>query len=273
MKKRIKIFIITYDNNEILNDVCLNSLFVSNFDEDDVEVIILDNHSGGHIYQQYANKVNHIRNLARPDFSTGHLARSWNQAIMHGFKDLNNPDCDAIICVQVDSGFTTNWYGHVKSTLEKNTFIQEGCGDQFMIFTPHAVKRIGLFDERFCNICFQEADYFLRAILFNTSTSSINDFCHQRLWRTISNRKFLLPSAHGAARRDKAFVASSKYTKVSENFFKRKWGIDPNDWENTGIENIFQLRPLIESYITYPYFEKDIITLKEQGFIYDFDST
>lgn len=272
MKPKYKMYIVTYDNNEILNDVCLNSLFISNFDEENLDVYVIDNHSNGHIYEQYQNKVTHLKNNLRPDFSTGHLSRSWNQAIVNGFKDLNSPDCEAVICVQVDSGFTENWYARLLNVLKKYDYIQEGCGDQFQVFTPDSVKQIGLFDERFCNICHQEADYFLRALIYNTYKSTINDDCHQRKWQHLSDRFFLRPSAHGAARRDKSFVASSKYTDVSLSHFKKKWGIDPNRWHETGYDFILNnLNPLIDSYILYPYFEKDIVTLREQRFNYDFN--
>ena len=58
---------------------------------------------------------------------------------------------------------------------KKYSFIQFGRGCGFMSFKPEAIKKIGLWDERFCNIGFHEADYFLRAFLFNNESTTLND--------------------------------------------------------------------------------------------------
>jgi hypothetical protein len=58
------------------------------------------------------------------------------------------------------------------------------------VATSNAVKQVGLFDERFCNIGLQEADYFLRCLLYNKDRSSLNDIEHDSdiLTITIASR-------------------------------------------------------------------------------------
>ena len=91
--KNIKVFIVTYRRTKILNKT-LNTLFN---DTDftsipNTEVNIINNHSEFHLEEEFVDRVNVIHNNARPDWDTGNLARNWNQALVHGFKDLNNPD-------------------------------------------------------------------------------------------------------------------------------------------------------------------------------------
>ncbi len=96
---KLKIYIVTFDGEKHLNHN-LNSLFNSQyFKKENIhcEVNIINNHSNFNINEKFKNKVSVLHNVLRPDFSTGHLARNWNQAIINGFKNLNNPDCDILI--------------------------------------------------------------------------------------------------------------------------------------------------------------------------------
>lgn len=103
---RIKHYIVTYNNNEVLNN-CLESLWdiFENYTKDEYQVYIINNHSNFSINRKFERYVEVIHNDLRPDFSTGHLSRNWNQAILHGFKDLNNPDCDILVTNQNDCEF------------------------------------------------------------------------------------------------------------------------------------------------------------------------
>jgi hypothetical protein len=125
--------------------------------------------------------VNVMHNTLRPDFSTGHLSRSWNQAILHGFKNLLNPIAQIVVACQVDTIFNVDWLARLIDLHQKYSFISAGWGDAFLSFTPDGVRAIGLFDERFCNIVHQECDYFTRALIFNKDKSSINDFHHGKV--------------------------------------------------------------------------------------------
>ena len=269
MSFKYKVYIITYDNNKILNE-CLQSLFESNFDSFSVEINIIDNHSNAVIEDKFVNNVNLINNNLRPDFSTGHLSRNWNQCIINGFKNLQNPDCEAVIALQNDTLFAKKWYFNLEKLLIDNNFITEGIGDQFQVFTPLSIKLTGLYDERFCNIGYQEADYFLRSIIYNPHKSIINDYHHLRLWRNYDGNELIVPSESGNQRNDLNHIDSKKYHNISKKIFDKKWGPELINWNGENFDKlIYEIKPKIESYIYYPYFEKDILTLKWQNYDYD----
>jgi hypothetical protein len=95
---KIKQYIVTYNNSLQINN-CLDSIF-SKLSEEELsvlEIYIINNHSNLEINKEYLNNITILNNDLRPDFSTGHLSRNWNQAIINGFKSLKNPFC--IECV------------------------------------------------------------------------------------------------------------------------------------------------------------------------------
>lgn len=261
---KIKMFIITYNNEKDLNNN-LESLFLSDFLGHKVEVNIINNHSNFKINPSFAGKISILHNSLRPDFSTGHLARNWNQAIINGFKDLNNPDCDIVITVQDDTIFDPNWLSYLLELHQDFTFVQMGVGDNLCSYLPEAIKTIGLWDERFCNVGYQEADYFLRALIHNKDKSSLNDHQHRRLINPVSfsfchrpaDANVFSPEHH----------KSMVYHYISEKVFKAKWpGVSANYWENNLIQNP-PSKAAIPNFITYPYFEKDIYDLVGKGYI------
>ena len=167
---KIKQYIVTYNNSLQINN-CLDSIFskLSKEELSILEIYIINNHSNLEINKEYLDNITILNNNLRPDFSTGHLARNWNQAIINGFQNLNNPDCDIVITNQDDTIFKENYINQIIELHKNFDLIQFGWGDNFISYTPNAIKRIGLWDERFCNIGYQEADYLLRAA-FNRSS-------------------------------------------------------------------------------------------------------
>lgn len=262
---KIKIFIVTYNNNRFLfNNI--KSIIKSNCKNHDVTINVIDNyHSNNHEMQSFLedNNVNLISNNTRPSFSTGHLSRSWNQCIINGFKNLKNPDCDILVLCQDDNIFLENWCEKLVDNHSKYDFISMGGGDQFHSYTPNHILNVGLWDERFCNIGFQEFDYFLRSIVYNKSKTSINDPKHKRVFNQIKNY-FIDESDEliGGMRNDKNHLNSAVYHSISKNILIKKWGVFP--WNLNMIEKIEHSK--IENYIYYPYFEKDIYNLKEKKF-------
>jgi len=265
---KIKQFIVTYNNSKEINK-CLDSIFTRLSDEELslLEIYIINNHSNLLIEDKFKNKVNILNNELRPDFSTGHLSRNWNQAIINGFKDLTNPDCDIVITNQDDTEFKENYINKIIQLHKKYDLIQFGWGDNFVSYTPLAVKKVGLWDERFCNIGRQEADYFLRSVLYLDNKASINDWSHGRKYNAIDKSEWVINIIPNGNSRNESYHSDSKqYHPHSLHMFKTKWGIDPGHWN----KDISKLKPKINSYILYPYFEKDILTLKEQSYIYNF---
>ena len=259
---KIKLYIVTYNNNAILNDWALKTLFESDFPFENNEIFIINNHSSIYIEPDYRDKIKILNNDLRPDFSTGHLARNWNQAIINGFRNLNNPDCDLVIACQNDVKFYKDWYSKLILTIIKYgyKYITYGTGDQFQVFTADAIKNIGIYDERFCNIQFQEGDYFLRALLNYDEYSSINDHGHGRILN-INNAKIIENTETGFVRKEKSHIDSNFYHSISRKFWYMKWDIKETHWD---IETIYNMRPKILNYMMYPYFEKDILNLEEK---------
>ena len=273
---KIKIYIVTYNNKVDINNN-LNTLFNSNFNNNNVEVNIINNHSTFNIDSKYKSKVNILHNTLRPDFSNGHLSRNWNQAIINGFKDLNNPDCDILIHCQDDLLWSKDWLSYLIKTHEKYSFFTGQVGDTFCSYTPEAVKNIGLWDERFCHIQYQEFDYFLRALLHNKDKTSINSYVY--LPKTQDKITDLLLNPIPISDLDNYFprrpdrnefrenqhIKSGKWVNHAKLLFSKKWGIPhprPVFLKGANIG-----KPTIKNYIFYPYFEKDIYNLKEKNYL------
>jgi len=265
---KIKFYIVTYNSNEILNDWILKSLHESDYDRDNVEIFVIDNHSNVEIKDEYKSFAKILANNLRPNFSSGHLARNHNQAIINGFESLVEPKCDVVVSCQNDTKVVKNWYQLLCGHMQKYSFLTNGAGDQFQAWTPDGVKNIGLYDERFCTIGFQEADYFLRAFLYNKDKTSLNDQHHGRMINRSSN--VISRTQTGAQR--KAFRNKAYYElhKFNHSILKKKWGVEYD--QKKGIHwkrftNLDQMKCLIDNYVMYPYFEKDINDLKGKRYI------
>ena len=268
---KIKHYIVTYDNSHMLN-LALESIFpmFEKYTKNEYQVYIINNHSNFSVNPKFEPFITILHNALRPDFSTGHLARNWNEALVNGFVDLDNPDCDIVITSQNDCVFNDNFISNLIELHKKYSFIQFGAGDNFVSYTVESVKKVGLWDERFCNIGYQEADYFLRQLLYNTDLCSINDYRHRRVHNSELNSitKHIIS---GHDRGEISHMESKKYHNISKEIYIKKWGHTPiilktdNDWWN--INKLKNLSPLVDSYIFYPYFEKKITSLKAQKFI------
>lgn len=260
----VKLYIITYNNKNDLNKN-LESVFDSDLLGTNISINIINNHTNFSINPQFQNKVNIYHNSLRPDFSTGHLSRSWNQAIINGFRDLNNPDCDILIHCQDDSIFDHNWLRYLLDLHQSYDFIQMGIGDNFCSYLPESIKKIGLWDERFCGIGYQEADYFLRCLIYNRDKTCLNDYQHGRLINNVNfsicNRP-LPPDVFSSDHKK-----SMKFHPINEKVFNAKWpGISPNYWPSSVLHHPPRVSA-IHNFITYPYFEKDIYDLTGKNFI------
>jgi FkbM family methyltransferase len=269
-KLKIKQFIVTY-NNEVQINNCLKSIFSRSTEAELslLEIFIINNHTKIKIDPQYAGRVTVLNNALRPDFSTGHLSRSWNQAIINGFKNLKAPDCDILITNQDDTLFVDNYITKVIELHKKLDLVQFGWGDNFISYTPRAVRTVGLWDERFCNIGYQEADYLTRAMLYLKDKASINDFSHKRMFNPADKAECvieIIPS--GYARGEEYCHASVKFHEHSKFLYEMKWGVDPHlGWDGL---NPRDLRLRLPQFIYYPYFEKDVETLDEQKYVHKF---
>lgn len=260
---KIKLYIVSYNNSPDLI-ANLDSIFQSNLFILP-EIIIINNHSQFYLPPELLRRVKVLDNHLRPDFSTGHLSRNWNQALINGFKDLNNPDCDLVMHCQDDTIFDKDWLRKVIELHQTFNFVQAGIGDNFCSYQVAAIKRIGLWDERFCNLGYQEADYFLRALIYNRENSCLNDYQHGRILNPsnafICSRP-QLPDVFSEDHRK-----SMNYHYISQKVFEAKWPRVPANYWNMDVYNQPPTHSAISNFIYYPYFEKDIENLTEKKYL------
>lgn len=275
---KIKLYIVSFIDMNCLK-LNLDSLFKSDLMKYNHEIFIISNHSSFSLPANYLNRVKVLRNVLRPDFSTGHLARNWNEAIVNGFKDLNNPDCDILITAQDDSIFEPDFMGKLINLHKKYNFITAGIGDNVISYQQEAIKKIGLWDERFCGIYYQEGDYFLRALMYNKDKSCINDWPHDREINPIApnaRANTFLPIARRTIWGNNSYGlvpgGAAKHMSVMRKHFENKWpGIKDIRWSDD-LKNNPPKKPAIPEFVMYPYFEKDIENLNEKGYDTEFSS-
>lgn len=263
---KIKVFIVTYNCDLIYNNI--ESLLNSDLVDYDYSINVVNNYCQNKNLIEFCEnkKINLFENKLRPSFSTGHLSRSWNQCIINGFKDLNNPDCDILVLCQDDNLFLSDWCYELIEFHKKYEFISMGGGDQFHSYKPEHIKKVGLWDERFCNIGYQEYDYFIRSYIYNKERSSINDRKHRRIYNSIGDC-FIDHSDYliGGMRSDQRHLDSVSYHNISQNILLQKWGTESMNWNVEYLNGISKSN--IQNYIYYPYFEKDVYDLKEKNYL------
>lgn len=264
---KVKVFIVTFQNEKFLLDN-LESIKNSDIAVFNHDIYVINNYTSRFDLQEYCDKnnVKVLHNHLRPDFSRGHLSRNWNQGIVNGFQDLDSPDCDIVVLAQNDNIFLSDWCSRLVEYHKTYDFITMGGGDQFHSYTPRHVKKVGLWDERFCNIGYQEADYYIRSYLYNRERSSINDHGHKRLHNSIPN-DFVICSDGlvGGMRNDEHHLRSLEYHKISRKILNQKWGGVEGNWDEQTLASLPR-HSLIPSYVYYPYFEEKVEDLLSKGY-------
>lgn len=263
---KIKVFIVTWQDENALNKN-LESLFsaFSYLPPDvDIHVNIINNHTNFKIDPRFEPHVNVIHNRGTPDFATAMLARMWNMALIHGFKDLKNPDADIVVTAQDDTIWNTDWVHQLLDVHQQFDFYAGDAGDMVCSYTPEAVRKIGLWDERF-HYGFGEADYFLRAIRWLPESSSINDYAHARLW----NESVVF--AQRPTPDDNRYIEQGR----SHKFRGLSWAVFLHKWKRMEMEakwppNIREMilnTPMVDHFVMYPYFEKDVEDIAFKGYV------
>jgi len=266
---KVRMYIVTYNNEYHLNQG-LESLFAADLSLHELEVFIINNHSNFHLHDEFKDKVTVLHNVLRLDRSTGHTSRNWNQALMLGFEDLNNPACDIVICAQDDTFYHSNWLNllmnrHLQLRLD---FICIGVGDTLHSYTPTAVKKIGMWDERFSALCFMEHDYFIRAAMHLGNKASVTDAGHAKGLYSINplpDAQQIIQQPQRNAEKLQLGQERGSMQNPFRELFKAKWG----DYSEFTPSSQFINKPHppgIPGYITYPYFERDVEDLNGKGF-------
>jgi hypothetical protein len=118
-------------------------------------------------------------------------------------------------------------------------------------YTIDAIRTVGLWDERYCNIGCQEGDYFIRQRLFNPN-STVNDKRHWREFNPI-NDMIVIPHPTGWDREEPSHKASIPYHGISNKIFELKYGkVNHMHWDEG-----WKYKLTNGQFIMYPYFEKD----------------
>lgn len=269
--KNIKIYIATYKRTDVLNQT-LDTLFNKTdfINIPNTEVNIINNHSEFVLNDEFVDKVNVLDNQVRPDWDMGNLARNWNQALIHGFKDLNNPDAKIVVTMQNDIVLDPNWSTNLLKMHQKYSFITGQLGDNIVSYRPEAVKKIGMWDERFITPNNKEADYYIRALIYNKNKSMINDLSHGRLLNhhdalPLDTSEYL-GSTGEWMKYKKSDLIQEGWFHTSQIFYwkwKDTWKKQPSyygwltKWTKDFIDNP-PSSPKVPSFVQYYYFEKDI---------------
>ena len=259
---KIKVFVVTYKNESMLKEN-LDSLLRSDLVQQDYSITVVNNYTESFGLNEYCSSKNIavLHNELRPDFSTGHLARSWNQCLLHGFKSLSSPDCDLLVLAQDDNLFLPNWSSYLIEKHKQYDFVGLGCGDQCHSYTANHIRNVGMWDERFCNIGYQEYDYWIRSFMYNRDRSSINDRCARIIHNPVENQVVdQSTKLIGGHRLDDRHLQSEKYHGYSRAILNAKWGnVECLSTQNGFVEYFSNMDcSRIPNFIYYPYFEKDI---------------
>tara|TARA_B100001123_G_scaffold74689_3_gene84237 strand:+ start:42969 stop:43907 length:939 start_codon:yes stop_codon:yes gene_type:complete len=278
--RNIKIFIVTYKRGDVLNNTLQKLFKETDFSLiPNTEVNIINNHSDFWIDDEFRDQVNVIHNSTRPDWDVGNLARNWNEALLHGFKDLKNPDSKVVVTMQNDIVLHPNWATNLLKMHKKYNFITGCAGDNIISYTAEAVKKIGLWDERFCSISHKEADYYIRALIYNKEYSIINDQFHKRYlnadaWLPLDTGDYLGNEKEWM--KIKATNLSTEAMNHSTQIFYWKW---KNTWKTQPSYNGWFVNwssdfitdppspPTVPNFIKYYYFEKDLDNLQKKNYI------
>lgn len=287
---KIILSIVTYKNEEHLNRN-LQSLYASDITKFNFKVEIINNHSYFILHDEFKHKVKVLNNSLRPDWSTGHITKDYNSALVRNFVKLSNPEVDWVITVQDDVIWKPNWATELFGRAEHHNlnFITSGIGDSIVACTAEAIRHIGLWDERFNAIATHEGDMFARAVLWNPNHSSINDMGHGRVWQPCDDGK--MGQEHVNYRYDSIFITqpsrnADQYAAIDarevkgagfasglcqESIYQNKWGHYHNAWSiiTSWIgSSIRPTRPCGDSYFSYPYFELDMYNWREKGYVF-----
>jgi len=258
------IYVITYNNYQRLNENVMGFFETTAHlkGQFSFRYHIINNHPNFEL-AEHVQDVMVFHNFFRPIRSCGHLSRDYNAALIHGFGDLTAPDCDQVICCHDDISWNRNWFETLLDIHAQYTFYAGDHGCSMTSYLPDAIKKIGLWDERFVGLGYHEADYYLRALIYNKEKSTINDGFGGRILNPTSV-VFTQPPTN----KDKQnhMNAAIDYHTISRKVFAEKWGVHPEHWK-ARLKTV-PAAPLILGYLYYPWFELDVETLDAQRYVY-----
>lgn len=259
MPLRVKFFIVTYNANAALMRN-LENIFKC---VEEPNISIINNHKApisAEITQKYPT-VQVYENVLRHPNSHGHLSRSWNQCLLFGFGNANTPDADWVIGMQDDLIIDYKFWEIAKEQMNYRDFIMVGPGDQIWLSNLTALLKIGFWDEHFCTIAYQEADYYHRAYLHLKDRCILEDHLHQPEGPSlISNNCLNLKQLIRVAKEESSVFAAEHDGRqnyhllhnYNKSYFLYKWNtkLEPHNFEIS--KNLSDSIPGV--YCFYPWF-------------------
>lgn len=264
MVPNVSLWIVTYKNSEDLHNNIESLLDTVDQNLINLDINIINNHTQFHLLSKFSKRVKVWDNILRSDLSLGHLSRNYNQALIHGFQDLNKPVCDYVITSQDDEIWQPNWCEWFLEQMKSYTFVTHRAGDGVVCYSASAVKKIGLWDERFSPSFYHEGDYFLRALMYNKNESSINDYEHGRVLNPVDKCLVEWPAPNNIRQQEKN--RSMQLSKLPFSVWQHKWSVSPIHWSRHLIDNP-PYKSRCVNYIIYPHFEMAVENLAEKNFI------
>jgi len=290
--KKIKIYIVTYNRPKALNKT-INKIFNTSWNiipNNKKEIIVINNHTNFYLTEENKNRVTVLHNQTRPDYSLGNLSESWNQCLINGFKDLNNPDTEILCTLQDDCHLHQDWFLNLLEMHRNYDFIFGSLGDNFVSYKANAVKKIGLWDENFCGIQYKEADYCIRALIHLNKKSIINDklanlYHNHSDWLSVvvteglnyvkNNNQIIRKPDND--HHNKIKIHSTSHRQILLNYFNFKWKNTWKEqpakegwicnWTNDFVKNPPKFPAHFQQHFRYYYFEKNIENLKQKGYL------
>jgi hypothetical protein len=257
-KRAFRVFVVTFRAHAAATKV-VEELLRSDLTDFTFEISVINNWGtfafplDNPLFTAHAGNLTVINNYGRPEWSWGHLSRDWNIAALYGFKNLADPNSEVVVGVQGDASIAPQWAHAIydEHTKSGTIFISAGRGDAFHSWTAEGVRRLGLWDERYCDIGFQEEDMFLRAVILEPTRVRISDFAHKR-----THNPFPVNPVAGDGDHDREGHPIEHWH--SELYHATKWpewkDKSAGWWWNTTDLGV-KLRPRVATYYSYPYFE------------------
>jgi hypothetical protein len=275
---KVHIGIVTYNNSTDLNKL-LKSLMDSDLMQHTYHIEIVNNHPTFHIEEQFQKFVT-VYNTNRENHQEGHISKDYNSIIIRGFGSLATPKNDLVITIQDDNTVKPDFLQTLTELHKKYTMVTSGPGDNFVSYMPDAIRNIGLWDESLVSI--GDADYLLRAVIWNQPNTSLNDHgqgrcinpstndAHREFWNPELRAESLLTncaSLVGNETRQENLKFLWKRVSTFSIGFSNKWGpgISEVAWDTDFVSSIREtLRPNIHQQILHPEFEKDVINIQDR---------
>lgn len=118
-----------------------------------------------------------------------------------------------------------------------------------MLLNYNVIDNVGLFDERFCSIGYQEMDYFTRLVKYYKEKTSLNDYLYDFGNNSLKNEDIIIEKTlTGNMRNDEHHITI--YHHINEKLYKDK------------------IKNNMKQFVFYPYFETELKIYKNGDYYY-----